>query len=70
MNYKNSRSEVEPLEAHLSVTIPHALAVQALADVHRDPFDRMLIAQAKREGFKLVTRDPNVPLYGVPHIVA
>lgn len=54
----------------LPVTIPHALAVQALADIHRDPFDRILIAQAKHEGFRLVTRDPNVPLYGVPHILA
>ena len=54
----------------LAVTIPHALAVQSLPDVHRDPFDRMLVAQAKHEGFKLVSRDPNVPLYGVAHIVA
>ena len=54
----------------LPVTIPHALAVQALPDVHRDPFDRLLIAQAKSEGFHLVSRDPNVPLYDVPHIIA
>ncbi|APW58789.1 type II toxin-antitoxin system VapC family toxin [Paludisphaera borealis] len=54
----------------LAVTIPHALAVQSLPDVHRDPFDRLIIAQARHEGFKLVSRDPNVPLYGVPHIVA
>ena len=54
----------------LPVTIPHALAVQTLPEVHRDPFDRMLIAQAKHEGFKLVSRDPNVPLYGVAQIVA
>ena len=54
----------------LPVTIPHALAVRALPPVHRDPFDRLLIAQAMHEGFKLVSRDPNVPLYGVAHIVA
>ncbi|MDR3622625.1 MAG: type II toxin-antitoxin system VapC family toxin [Paludisphaera borealis] len=54
----------------LAVTIPHALAVQSLPDVHRNPFDRLLIAQAKHEGFKFVSRNPNVPLYGVPHIVA
>jgi PIN domain nuclease of toxin-antitoxin system len=54
----------------LPVTIPHALAVQSLPDIHRDPFDRILIAQAKHEGFKLVSRDANVPLYGVAHIVA
>lgn len=38
----------------LPVTIPHTLAVQTLPEVHRDPFDRNLIAQAKCEGFKLV----------------
>ncbi len=54
----------------LPVTIPHALAVQSLPGIHRDPFDRLLIAQAKHEGFKLVSRDSNVPLYGVPYIVA
>jgi len=54
----------------LPVTIPHALAVLSLPDHHRDPFDRILIAQARHEGFKFVSRDSNVPLYGVPHIVA
>jgi PIN domain nuclease of toxin-antitoxin system len=54
----------------LPVTIPHALAVELLPDHHRDPFDRLLIAQAQHEGFKLVSRDSHVPLYGVPHIVA
>src|SRR3954447_2242696 len=43
----------------LPVTIPHTLAVQLLPDIHRDPFDRLLIAQAKHEEFKLVSRDPN-----------
>jgi PIN domain nuclease of toxin-antitoxin system len=54
----------------LPVTGAHALAVQTLADHHRDPFDRLLIAQAQLEGFKLVSRDPYIPRYGVPHIVA
>ncbi|MGO9596826.1 MAG: type II toxin-antitoxin system VapC family toxin [Isosphaeraceae bacterium] len=54
----------------LPVTIPHALAVEMLPGHHRDPFDRLLIAQAHYEGFKLVSRDSHVPLYGVPHIVA
>jgi PIN domain nuclease of toxin-antitoxin system len=53
----------------LPVTIPHALAVQTLPDHHRDPFDPLLVAQARHEGFKLVTRDSNIPRYGVPHIV-
>ena len=33
---------------------------------HRDPFDRMLIAQASVEGLTIVTRDPHFPDYGVP----
>ena len=54
----------------LPVTIPHALAVLALPKHHRDPFDRLLIAQARQEGFKFVSRDPYVASYGVPQIVA
>jgi PIN domain nuclease of toxin-antitoxin system len=41
----------------LPVTVSHALAVRNLPGHHRDPFDRLLIAQARQERFKLVTRD-------------
>ena len=52
----------------LPVTIPHALAVATLPDHHRDPFDRLLIAQARHEGFKLVSRDPHIrTLRRAPH---
>lgn len=54
----------------LPVTIPHALAVATLPPHHRDPFDRLLIAQASHEGFKFVSRDGYVARYGVPHIIA
>ena len=54
----------------LPITIPHALAVLALPNHHRDPFDRLLIAQAQYEGHKFVSRDRHVARYGVPHIVA
>jgi PIN domain nuclease of toxin-antitoxin system len=54
----------------LPVSIPHALEVQRLPGHHRDPFDRLLIAQARCEGFKLVSRDAIVATYGVPHLVA
>jgi PIN domain nuclease of toxin-antitoxin system len=54
----------------LPITISHALAVRSLPDYHRDPFDRMLIAQALHEGFRLVTRDSNIARYSVPQIVA
>jgi PIN domain nuclease of toxin-antitoxin system len=54
----------------LPVTVAHALAVEVLPDHHRDPFDRLLIAQARHEGFRLVSRDPQVARYDVPLIVA
>ena len=37
---------------------------------HRDPFDRLLIAQAIHEGFRLVSRDPEFAKYPVSRIVA
>jgi PIN domain nuclease of toxin-antitoxin system len=54
----------------LPITIPHALAVRSLPHHHRDPFDRMLIAQALHEGLRLVTRDSEIAKYPVPQIVA
>lgn len=54
----------------LPITIPHALAVASLPTIHADPFDRLLIAQARLEGFKLVSRDQHLAKYGIPHIVA
>ena len=41
----------------LSMTIPHASAVAELPSIHRDPFDRMLVAQAQTEQMLLLTRD-------------
>ena len=32
---------------------------------HRDPFDRILVAQAQAEGLTVVTADRNIPRYGV-----
>jgi PIN domain nuclease of toxin-antitoxin system len=46
----------------LPVTPDHAAAVEALPDHHRDPFDRLLIAQATSEPVRLITRDPLVAL--------
>jgi PIN domain nuclease of toxin-antitoxin system len=47
----------------LPVTAAHAVAVAALPPHHRDPFDRMLVAQAQVEGVTLVTGDPVVGRY-------
>jgi PIN domain nuclease of toxin-antitoxin system len=49
----------------LPITIAHALAAGALPPHHRDPFDRMLIAQAQVEGLTIVTRDQRFLAYGV-----
>jgi PIN domain nuclease of toxin-antitoxin system len=54
--------------ALLGITRAHVLAVVALPDVHRDPFDRLLVAQARSEGLALVARDPAFDGYGVRRI--
>lgn len=41
----------------LPVALPHALAVEGLPPFHKDPFDRMLVAQAIVEGAELVSAD-------------
>ncbi len=53
--------------AELAITAAHACAVAALPPLHRDPFDRMLVAQALVEGVTLVTADP--ALRGYPGAV-
>lgn len=49
----------------LPVTFEHVLAVESLPRHHRDPFDRMLIAQAQVEGLTLVTSDRQIRGYPV-----
>ena len=49
---------------HLPVTAEHAAAVEHLPDVHRDPFDRLLVAQAVAEGAVLLTADGRLAAYG------
>ena len=43
----------------------HALRVFALPHHHRDPFDRLIVAQAQVEGLAVLTADPNIALYDV-----
>lgn len=54
----------------LPIRVEHAHAVGELPEIHRDPFDRMLVAQARVEGFELVTRDAAIREYGVAVIDA
>jgi PIN domain nuclease of toxin-antitoxin system len=50
----------------LPVHVAHAVAVIALPDAHRDPFDRILVAQAMSEGLTIVSADPELARYAVP----
>lgn len=54
----------------LAITAEHAEAAPALPPHHRDPFDRMLVAQAILERLTLVTRDAEIGRYGVPVLAA
>ena len=55
---------IKSLPIHMS----HALRVYTLPDHHRDPFDRMLIAQAQIENFPILTADPQMARYQVEAI--
>jgi PIN domain nuclease of toxin-antitoxin system len=48
---------------HLPISIPHAVAAAALPPHHRDPFDRMLIAQARLESLTLLTSNAKLNAY-------
>jgi PIN domain nuclease of toxin-antitoxin system len=54
----------------LPVTMRHVLAVESLPRHHRDPFDRMLIAQAQIEGLTIVTSDRTMRRYPVATLSA
>ena len=54
----------------LPVSFQHARAAGLLPRLHGDPFDRMLVAQARLEGLTLVTADDRLAEYGVPVLVA
>jgi PIN domain nuclease of toxin-antitoxin system len=54
------------LKSLLLDTHTHGLLAGALPPHHRDPFDRMLVAQAQSEGLTLVTNDERIAAYDVP----
>jgi len=49
--------------AELPITSEHALKVQSLPPLHKDPFDRLLLAQARTEGMLLLTGDLSISQY-------
>ena len=54
-------SDIYSLPIHMS----HALNVYNLPNHHRDPFDRLIIAQAQLEKMSILTMDPQIARYGV-----
>ncbi len=55
---------------HLPVSFQHGERVGALTLLHRDPFDRILVAQAQLENLVILTRDQYIPLYDVTALPA
>ena len=78
IRYKQRSGRLPPLGDHLSrelqrqgiavvaITLEHALSAAALPGPHRDPWDRLMIAQALAEQCQMVTVDPVFSGYGVP----
>ena len=60
------RGLIENGYEELPVGSRHVLAVGSLPPLHRDPFDRLLVAQAGSEGFVLLTADRALADYGGP----
>jgi PIN domain nuclease of toxin-antitoxin system len=56
--------DVQPL----GISVEHAAGVESLELRHRDPFDRILIVQARHEGLRLLTADDQVLAYGRPTV--
>jgi PIN domain nuclease of toxin-antitoxin system len=50
----------------LPVSSEHAVAIDGLPPIHKDPFDRLLVAQSMVEGIALLTSDPRVAQYPAP----
>lgn len=52
--------------SELPITSEHAVAIDGLSPIHKDPFDRILVAQSIVEGITLLTADPLVAQYSGP----
>jgi PIN domain nuclease of toxin-antitoxin system len=52
----------------LPIRIADVIALCSLAEIHKDPFDRILAAQSLSEGLPLVTKDEHLALYGIATI--
>jgi PIN domain nuclease of toxin-antitoxin system len=65
IHFDAERDPVERGFAPLPITLAHAGAAGRLPFHHRDPFDRILVAQAQLEGLTIVSRDPVFDRYAV-----
>ena len=65
--YITSRTAHYGIES-LPIELSHALQVETLPDHHRDPFDRMLVAQSLVERIPILTADPQIRAYAVETI--
>jgi PIN domain nuclease of toxin-antitoxin system len=54
----------------LAIELAHVAMVRTLPPVHRDPFDRLLVAQAMAEGLTIITSDRHLQRYDVPILAA
>jgi len=52
----------------LPISVAHGLRAASLPEIHRDPWDRMLVAQAQLEGLPILTVDPAITRYDVETI--
>jgi PIN domain nuclease of toxin-antitoxin system len=60
------RQLIENGYEELTLQSRHVVAVDSMASIHKDPFDRILIAQAMVEGITLLTADPAIAQYPGP----
>ena len=52
----------------LGIRTGHVMALGRLPEIHKDPFDRILVAQAMVEKLPLVSKDSHLAAYGIPMI--
>ena len=60
----NTQQQTNQLEL-LSITVSHVLALNTLPNIHKDPFDRLLVAQANIENVILISHDLTLAKYPV-----
>jgi PIN domain nuclease of toxin-antitoxin system len=63
------RTQLGTLGIHLlAIELAHVLGVGAMPFHHRDPFDRLLVSQARAEGLVLMSCDPALDAYGITRL--